>query len=325
MGKQVIGFDFGEHSVKIAVTSNGKIKKCINLELPENVIKNGVIVSTEAMEAFLLKVAKENKISNKNVAMVLPSSLVVFRNLIMPFMTEQQLKYNLPFEFSDYLSEDKSKYYYDYMVEDIINGENGNPKEIRLYACAVAKSHIEMYKRVFKNTGFKLTVAIPTHIAIEKVLTSKEGPKDFGVVDIGHRLTSIYFFHKRRFDLERVVDIGLNKINEIIASEMGMDLEAAEAYSSTNRDNVMERDFITNFYDSLAIEIMKAVNFYNYNNRAANLQGLYICGGGSQVELLVKSIEDHVSIPLYSVGEYIHKTDDAPEVYLSAYGCTLTD
>ena len=70
----------------------------------------------DAMADFLRQTAKSNGIPLTHAALVLPSTEVFTRELVMPAMTEQQLLYNLPYEFRDYLTEEKNKYFFDYSM-----------------------------------------------------------------------------------------------------------------------------------------------------------------------------------------------------------------
>ena len=58
-----------------------------------------------------------------------------------------------------------------------------------------------------------------------------------------------------------------------------MDIHLAHSYMRSDYNGVLEADYAREAYSRLAVEIMKAVNFYNYNNRDRELHDLYICGG----------------------------------------------
>ena len=80
-------------------------------------------------------------------------------------MTDGQLLYNLPFEFKDYLTQEKNKYYFDYAVQDTVKDEEGNVKELQLFVCATLKSTVEEYRAMLRRAGFNLKVAMPEECA----------------------------------------------------------------------------------------------------------------------------------------------------------------
>ena len=129
MPGQITAFDIGECMVKAACLTGGKLKKVMAKELPDNMVSGGEIVSMDAMADFIKEMAKENGISRGAAAVILPGTLVFTRNVTVPAMTDGQLLYNLPFEFKDYLTQEKNKYYFDYAVQDTVKDEEGNVKD----------------------------------------------------------------------------------------------------------------------------------------------------------------------------------------------------
>ena len=117
--EKIVGFDIGESSVKLVYFAGADLKKAVTAELPDNMVSGSRILSMDAMADFLRQMAKSNGIPLTHAALVLPSTEVFTRELVMPAMTEQQLLYNLPYEFRDYLTEEKSKYFFDYSMREV--------------------------------------------------------------------------------------------------------------------------------------------------------------------------------------------------------------
>ena len=131
---KIVGLDIGENSVKMAYFVGRELKRTAKLELPDAMVSGGRILSMDAMADFLHDAAKGSGIPLTNAALVVPASEVYTRIITLPAMTEQQLFYNLPYEFRDFLTEEKSKYFFDYAVRRIVNDETGHPKEMELFA-----------------------------------------------------------------------------------------------------------------------------------------------------------------------------------------------
>ena len=118
--EKIVGFDIGESSVKLVYFAGADLKKAVTAELPDNMVSGSRILSMDAMADFLRQTAKSNGIPLTHAALVLPSTEVFTRELVMPAMTEQQLLYNLPYEFRDYLTEEKNKYFFDYSMREVL-------------------------------------------------------------------------------------------------------------------------------------------------------------------------------------------------------------
>ena len=107
--EKIVGFDIGESSVKLVYFAGADLKKAVTAELPDNMVSGSRILSMDAMADFLRQTAKSNGIPLTHAALVLPSTEVFTRELVMPAMTEQQLLYNLPYEFRDYPEEHRGE------------------------------------------------------------------------------------------------------------------------------------------------------------------------------------------------------------------------
>ena len=154
------------------------------------------------------------------------------------------------------------------------------------FVIAVAVGLILYYVLFWTSAGFRLRVLTVTECAYGAVLGAylrrtgaENDDKDRCIVSIGHRSTHLYIYHGATFDSRREIDVGGRLIDEQIAEHCGVDIHLAHSYMRSDYNGVLEADYAREAYSRLAVEIMKAVNFYNYNNRDRELHDLYICGG----------------------------------------------
>lgn len=304
---QTVGFDIGEKDLKMAVYTGKKFRDAVSSEIPDNLVSEGKILSTDAMAEFIRACAKENKIPKADAAIIIPTELVYTRTVTVPAMTEKQLRYSLPFEFKDYLTTDKSQYYFDYSVNSVSYDEEGNPSELNIFACAVLKETIELYRAVFRKAGFKLKTAIPAESAYANLLEGcAESDGDECFVDIGYSGSRIFIYHNGIHDISRSIDIGTGELDRVIADEVGVEVHMAHSYMLTNFNNVLESEGCAELYNRLAVEIMKAVNFYNYNSaRKEALDSIYLTGGGSAVSQLCETIASVTNLQIKPVSGLI--------------------
>ena len=300
--EKIVGIDIGESSVKLAYFAGGEMKKAVTAELPDNMVSGAKILSMDAMADFLRRTARENAIPLTNAALVLPSTEVFTRDLVMPAMTEQQLRYNLPYEFRDY------------------------PTEMSLFACAALKETVERYRAMLHRAGFKLQVLTPSECAYSGLLRAyyrRTGAqeKDMCVVNLGHSATFLYIYRGEQFDSRREIDLGIGQLERLVADHCGVDVHVARGYVQSDFGGVLTADYARELYGRIAVEIMKAVNFFNYNNRERELTELCLCGGGSAIEPLRQAIETTTGMHLLPAGDLLGKSDtDVPWMYLRAAG-----
>lgn len=99
------------------------------------------------------------------------------------------------------------------------------------------------------------------------------------IADIGHRGTRLYMYRGSKFQTKRTVELGLFDLEQKISDEKGVDIHMAHTHLMTDYQDVLSEDSSRELYNRMAVEIMKAVNFYNYNNREQSLREIYLCGG----------------------------------------------
>lgn len=327
MGRQLVGFDIGESTLKMVHKSGGEIRTCTVADVPDNTVKNGVIVSMDAMADFIKESARKNDISKADASVIIPAAQIMTKNVTMPAMNVQQLMFNLPYELKDYIREEKKNYYFDYAVREIIADDEGRPYEMRLLACAVLKSVIEEYDTMFKRAGFRLRTAVPEECAYTNIVNSiSDGLSgDFCIADLGHSSTRLHIFHKGEYAAMRNIDVGGRNLDILIADESGIDIHMAQIYKKSNYNAVLESEMALSVYNRLAVEIMKAVNFFNYNNRDAELKDLYICGGGAQIDILVRTIAEETKLNIYPASKLTLRSPglDRPDIFLKSSGLVI--
>lgn len=221
-------------------------------------------------------------------------------------MTINQLKINLPYEFQEYIAEDKDDYIYDYAVIEKRYDTQGNFIEMELIATAAPKDLIEHYRSLLRKSGLKLTMIAPEFDALNRIirdheaLAGEKGGKDYAILDIGHTGIKLFFFPKGKYDITRVTEEGCEAIDAAIARFKGVSLDAARAMKEANEGGVLFDERCREIYGRMAIEIMRVLNFYSFSNPNNNLATLYYSGGGAAIAPLIEAIEQ--SIELQPVG-----------------------
>lgn len=330
MAGTITAFDIGESMVKIVTVAGNTVKKAVSLELPDNLVSDGAVLFNDAMAETLRAAMQKGGISKGKAAVILPDSLVFSRNVVVPPMTEAQLKYNLPFEFKDYLTQEKSRYYFDYAVQEIIR-EQDEPKEMRLFACAALKETIEQYRTLFRLAGCKLQNAIPEEVAFGSLVsnylasTKQEDNQDFCLVDVGYRGMRMYIYRGGEFRNRRTVSMGLSNLEQLISEERGVDVHMAHTHLTSNYQDAQSMSVCLDMYNRMAVEIMKSVNFYNYNNRDQSLRRICLCGGGAGIAALQEAITRTTDLEIMGIPDLIPGADklDTPWLYARAIGCAL--
>ena len=307
MSKTMLGFDIGACELKIVQWDGSTVRRALTAPVPDNLVKDGAIISYPAMADFIKETAKAQHVSGRDCAVILPARHTFLRRVTVPAMTEDQLRLNLPYEFRDFLTMSKDKYFYDFAVNSLDCDEEGTPEQLDLTAAAIPKQVIEEYREMFRRAGFRLRTAIPVECAYANLLRAHGDAKgkEFSFLDLGHTAARLYIFTGTRFEATRIIDVGLSHVDEAIADAMGVDEHVARTYKHADHQGAQTLEPAVSIYNAIALDLRKAVNFYSFNNRESDLRDLWCCGGGVHISALREAIGQSVDLDIHEVSELL--------------------
>ncbi len=331
MAKRRLGIDIGANTLKVVLLEENKIMASSIQVLPDHLVKDGNITSLEVLSELIRSICQEMDVKNLDTSIVLSESLSFVRNITMPFMNEEQLIYNIPFEFKDYINDELSDYVFDYaMISDekeilerqaLENNELSNTMDVLVAACS--KKIIEDMTYLCKKCNLKLKRIIPYAFSyIQLIRQLKDNHKEYCFIDIGYDSMKLSIYSSDEFKASRRIDVGLKNVDDIISQNKNVDIHIAHTYGMNNFENCLSDDDVMNFFRSMAIEISRALNFYRFNYRDSRLDDVYICGGGSKILPLIQIFKS-------TLNEYtIHLADELMQapgmgILLPAYSCAL--
>ena len=322
-----LGLDIGSSAVKAAVVTDGKIQKLVMEPLPENLVRDGRILSPEAMSDVLREIVRKHHISARRCALALPSETAMTRRIAMPYMTVDQLAVNLPYEFHDYIQGDKDLYFYDYAVVGTEEDEDGQPKTLELLASAVTKEEIAACRQMLGKAGLKLTTAVPECMAYRNLLRRYEQdhpgehPAEYCVIDLGHEAIRMHVFRGSVYEATRLVDIGGRDLDGAIADHMDVDPHVAASYRMNNYEDAQLLPECMELYNRAAVEVLRAIHCYGFNTPDSDLRDVYLCGGGAQMEPLTRTLRSQLELTVHDICELMPEGGEL--LYPAAVGAAL--
>ncbi len=308
MPKKTIGVDLGVSEVKFAALSGSTIEKTVHIQTPENLIRDGIPASPEALAVFFKETAARNGLHSDAWALSLSPAQSFTRCVTLPRMNVEQLELNLPYEFRDYITQGKEKYRYDYAVLETRVGADGNGGEMDLMACAALKSTLTQLQAMFRQAGMRLKRILPEEFAYRNLIRQmrREGDEPICLIDLGHTSTRVHIFKGERFEVTRIIDTGGAQQDTTIAELLGVDAFLAHTKKQANQDGILESEACLELYRSIALEIMRAINFYNYDSQAA-LERIYVMGGGVLNRYLLTELESVLGMEIKNAAELLPK------------------
>lgn len=348
MAKSIVGVDIGYDSLKLALCNRGRVKKYACVPMPQNLIREGRVVSPETLGELIRNTLRDYGIRCKDAALALPNETVFVRNVSMPRMTADQLAYNLPYEFRDYITEEMKDYAFDYAMittrDELLRqpepaaegaegeaapGEDGGAGAMELMAVAVPHAVLDEYRGVLRKAGLKLVRIAPSLCAYQELIRDMPDDdaleKEYCILDLGYQAIRMYMFKGDKHIVTRVLEIGMNNIDNVIAESMSVDVHLAHTYLLTNHENCQNADYCLNTYNNIAVELMRAMNFYRFSNPDSQLNDIWLVGGGAVIAPLRAAIAETLDMTVHSADELVDGGDELEDcnALVQAVGITL--
>lgn len=352
MAKSCLGIDIGKDQMKLVLMKGENIVKTASVQMPEGLLKDGRIVSVETTGELIRKTMKENKIRCKEAAVVVSSGICFLRNVTMPEMTAEQLVYNLPYEFRDYITDELKKYVFDYSWgsgEEMPKGkklkkaskkkeekpeeeENQKRNEMELLAAAAPLEVMDDLRLMTRKAGLKLTFAAPEVSACENLLHYKlrneqDKDKEYGILDLGSTSSRLFIFKGDRHQVTRVIERGMEQVEELLADTFHIDIHLAHTWLLANHEDCIYSEVCQDAFSQISVELMRALNFYQFSNPESRLEDIYICGGGASIATMRQSLEENLDVKIHEAGELLERMngsgDEASSLWMLAAGTAL--
>ena len=354
MAKSCLGIDIGKDQMKLVLMKGENIVKTASVQMPEGLLKDGRIVSVETTGELIRKTMKENKIRCKEAAVVVSSGICFLRNVTMPEMTAEQLVYNLPYEFRDYITDELKKYVFDYSWgsgEEMPKGkklkkaskkkkkeekpeeeENQKRNEMELLAAAAPLEVMEDLRLMTRKAGLKLTFAAPEVSACENLLHYKlrneqDKDKEYGILDLGSTSSRLFIFKGDRHQVTRVIERGMELVEELLADTFHIDIHLAHTWLLANHEDCIHSEVCQDAFSQISVELMRALNFYQFSNPESRLEDIYICGGGASIATMRQSLEENLDVKIHEAGELLERMngsgDETSSLWMLAAGTAL--
>ena len=125
------------------------------------------------------------------------------------------------------------------------------------------------------------------------------------MLDLGTKALRIHFFKQGVYDITRTMEPGCEEIEQFRRGDRTkmeeLDLEAEDAFWTAKSEEVIDK-VLEERYRTIAVQTMRVLNFYSFNNANNTIDTLYYCGGGARYKALINTISDTLDIPVKSIG-----------------------
>ena len=312
----ILGISVNHGRIALTVLKAGQISRTLWEEVPENIVDGAKILSKNLFAEFLQEKLKESGIKCKKAAYTLADEDIFIKNITMPVMTDDQLKYNVPFEFNDYIHGEMKDYVFDFIKRDTKGDENSN--QIKLIAYAVSLETITSLTETLQMAGLKLVKALPETLAYEALIGTVKSDDEERIgkcfLDIGRRTIRMMIFKNGEYSLSHQIDTGVGHAVTVIADEMSVDMHLAFTYLQSNYNDCNRKTPVVNAFKDISLEVLKGLNYYEMSDMNSKLGEIIICGIGAQTEPLVDILKERIDKNVYTMDEFLSEYSSDKEI-----------
>ncbi len=150
--------------------------------------------------------------------------------------------------------------------------------------------------------------------------------QDYAVLCIEYDKVKLHFYSNGAYEITRNLNINEKRACEVVAREKGVDIHIAQLMVDRNQDNVLGSEAVLDLLGDFATEVMRVINFYNYNNPRNNIDAIYYYGRVISTEL-VSEVEETTGLPIRPLTDLL--PEDTAEhkrglqVMMQGYGAIL--
>lgn len=154
-------------------------------------------------------------------------------------------------------------------------------------------------------TGMALGNAAPSG----SIAAAEEKRKDYAVLSLEYSRDRLHFFSNGAYEITRNLGITEKQICEVIAQNEGVDIHIAQLMLDRNQNHVLEQEQVSDLLQSVATEVMRVMNFYNYNNPRNTIDAIYYYGREVDSAFLER-IQSMTELPIRPLTDLLEETSE---------------
>ena len=166
---------------------------------------------------------------------------------------------------------------------------------MELLAVAAPVSLMNETRLMLRKAGMKLVKAAPVVSSYVGLIRSMDPAKkpaneEYCFLDLGYQSIRMYMFKGDKLEVTRILETGLSALDAAIADAYNVDEHLAHTYVVNNFEDCQSKEVCVNAFGNIAVELMRALNFYRFSNPDSTLSDIWLCGGGAYISALTSAI-----------------------------------
>src|SRR5262250_66753 len=288
----LIGVDISSSALKLVERSEtGKgayrLERYALEPLAKDVVSDGNIANLDQVSDALRRAHKRLGTRNRNIAMALPTAMVITKKIIVPAgQTEEELELQVETEANQYIPFALDEVNLDFQI---MGPALNNPDAVVALIPASRKEKVEDRVAVAEAAGLKPRVMDVESYATEEAFTmiapslpANGRDQNIALVDIGAHVMHFYVLRNNQILFSRDQAFGGNQLTHEIQRAFNLSPEEAEsAKRNAGLPENYDVDVLQPFMETLALEITRALQFFFTSTSYSQVDQIVLAGGCS--------------------------------------------
>jgi len=306
---RLVSLDIGSSDIKIVEgqVKGGKLKvyNMRKIKSPEDIIQDGELLNEESILLKLKEEMKTSGVRTKNIALVSSSSTIISRELIVPYVeNNEELKTLVNYEIEQFLAINLNNYVIQFMrLEEVIVDQ---VRKQKIFTIIYPKNLIESYRNLAEKLLLNPYALDITNNSIRKLssiadiynvdLINKE--ESILYLDLGYKSVDLSIVNNNKLEFIRVMPIGGIEIDKFIADLNGISMEEAEEIKKTqvevgkHRKEDQLNDGVVEVIEGWLEDLNRIIQFYTNKSNGKKINHIYIYGGTSKL----RGIDEYIAL-----------------------------
>src|SRR5512144_3322956 len=286
----LIGVDIASTSIKLIELSQSgkgtfKLERYAIEALPKDTVSDGNIANLDQVSDALKRGWKRLGSRNRNIAMALPSAMVITKKIIVPSGQKEEER--------ELMVETEANQYIPFALDEVnldfqtLGPAPNNPDEAEVLIAASRKEKVEDRVAIAEAAGLKPAVmdveSYVTQAAFELIaptLLANGRDQNIALVDIGSHATHLYVLRNGQFLFSRDQASGGNQLTHDIQRAFNLTPDEAEsAKKSQGLPDNYDADVLQPFMETLALEVTRALQFFFTSTSYNQVDQIVLAGG----------------------------------------------
>lgn len=293
---EVIGLDIGSGYIKVVQITWQNEQPVLThysiLEVAEGVFEEGYVVNQAAFTETVKRAIEQSGATAKHVVFGINARNLFSREISFPLMSQEELAEAIKWDIEKYVPYAVNTYYYDSAITE----KNAAQGEMKVLLAASPQEIIDTFNQAIRAAGLKPLAADTESLAIYRTMADA---KNSAILDVGSVLSQLTVYQNGCPVFSRALPLGGEQVTQTIVQALGLEFHEAErlkrkqtmlqalgSEGGSEMHNKME--FLVR---DMARDVRRTMEFYQMQNKGAQLNELNICGGG----ILLTHLKDYLA------------------------------